>query len=269
MGHFTSCTALDSGVGPQPPHVAEVSSTFSSFLKALLSKLFDAVFHLNCSGSDSSSNNSSGSGSGSGSGSRDKGADALAGMAGCCIDPQEVLFLRWSGETMGASDFQCGKEVSMNVAARLQVQQLILAVAQAPLFSPLPRHLLHTLPKAPTGMIIHEEFGKELAMPRLPAPQQLGQKTQVCVAVLVGGGAGGSQGPPLKQASLADTVQSLQQQRNPNWRAFLALDPRVVLLDLRGGQDIKAGESDAVRVLDDALQHLAGRPECLWVSAAR
>ncbi|KAJ1416686.1 hypothetical protein B484DRAFT_153803 [Ochromonadaceae sp. CCMP2298] len=145
------------------------------------------------------------------------GTDALAGFAGCVVDPEVVLFLRWSGEAMGAPDFLCGKAVAMNPKHMAHVQQLTLAVTKAPLSSPLPRRLLPTLPEAPTDMILYDEFRKETALPRPPAPQQVGQKTQVCVALLVGGGGGGGRGvsgdargshaPSLNQASLANTVQ--------------------------------------------------------------
>ncbi|KAJ1428410.1 hypothetical protein B484DRAFT_67955 [Ochromonadaceae sp. CCMP2298] len=161
------------------------------------------------------SKGSTGSSSSSTSGT---GSEAQAGLD-CDVDPEVVLFLRWSGEAMGAPDFLCGKAVAMNAAARAKVAQLTLALAKTPLSlaaPPLPSYLLPTLPEAATGFIMYEEWGKETAMSWPPAPSGWpGRKALLCVAVLVGGvggggvsgGGGGSFGPPLKQASLLDTVQ--------------------------------------------------------------
>ncbi|KAJ1436164.1 hypothetical protein B484DRAFT_259982 [Ochromonadaceae sp. CCMP2298] len=178
-------------------------------------------YFTSCPALDGGSSGSSGNGTGTGGGgSGSDGADALTGVTWCDIDPQVVLFLRWSGESMGAPDFLCGKAVAMNSASRVYVQLLLHALVKIPLSTPLPTYLLPLLPESLTSMIIYEEFGKELALSWPPAPKRVEQKTQVCVAVLVGGargggsvgggvsgGAGRSQGLPLKQASLANTLQ--------------------------------------------------------------
>jgi len=83
----------------------------------------------------------------------------------CEIKPEEVLFVRWSGQALGAKDYICSKGIAMSESNREAVQTLTLALAAA--VSPgvvLPVQLKPILPEAVTGWLIYEEYNRELAV---------------------------------------------------------------------------------------------------------
>jgi hypothetical protein len=100
-------------------------------------------------------------------------AAAGSSSSACHVDAKDALFLRWSGESLGAKGFVCGKGIAMTERSAEEVRGYTAAVAstQLPSGQQLPANLLPVLPEARTGWQMHEEFNREASLKPTPAPK--------------------------------------------------------------------------------------------------
>jgi hypothetical protein len=103
----------------------------------------------------------------------------------CSVRPQEAIFLRWSGEALGAKGFICGKGISMHDKKRALVEELSLSSTEAlpQVSNPamksyfvdnsndcsashvVSREALQLVPhEALSGWILYEQYSKETAL---------------------------------------------------------------------------------------------------------
>ena len=80
----------------------------------------------------------------------------------CAQNPQEVLFLRWNGESLGAKGFLCGKAIAMSTTVRAEIDSLTQIIAQIPLKSgeKLPKVLQPRLPERVLGGVLSELYAE-------------------------------------------------------------------------------------------------------------
>jgi hypothetical protein len=114
----------------------------------------------------------------------------------CDVAPRDVLFLRWSGESLGAKGYECGKGTAMSEQRRAVVKELSDAASRQLLqgmTSDLSEKLQLVLPEAPMGWQIYEEFNHEygLVPTKVESPAAAALDSQVCFFVRVGEGVSG------------------------------------------------------------------------------
>lgn len=102
----------------------------------------------------------------------------------CNVSPSDSIFLRWSGESLGAQGFICGKGIAMSRRNQEVVNELTRTVASSLLKNnqPLPATLQPVLPEISTGGILGDLYGefdaefwqdRRLVSAQLAAPRKL------------------------------------------------------------------------------------------------
>lgn len=144
----------------------------------------------------------------------------------CRVDPKEVLFLRWSGESQGGKGFLCGKGIAMTERNAHEVRSYSRAVAASilPSGKKLPPSLLPELPEARTGWQMHEEFSHEAALrPTHSSTAETALREHVCFWVQVGRGHDATQTKvATHDGTVAKYVQDLIRSKDP-----LMMTPRT------------------------------------------
>jgi len=206
-------------------------------------------------------------------------------LSGCDSNPEDSVFIRWSGENLGARGFLCGKGIAMSDVNRRQIESLTKIVAAAPLKSgkTLPVHLAPKLPELSTGGMYADLYAEydaehrreEKAMAALaaksaleaakgvkPTPAPLKDGSQVCFLVRTAKMHDPEYVSPktgkIKYVNMDLEVfaRSLIAQMNPNWQAyFIITDPSPFERRL---QEILGGFNDSRLVYYDV--DMAYRP---------
>jgi hypothetical protein len=117
----------------------------------------------------------------------------------CDVAPRDVLFLRWGGESLGAKGYECGKGTAMSEPRRAVVKELSDAASRLLLrgmAADLSEKLQLTLPEAPMGWLIYEEFNREYGLVPTKADSAAATiaapDSQVCFFVRLDGEVGGA-----------------------------------------------------------------------------
>lgn len=108
----------------------------------------------------------------------------------CSVHPNDAIFLRWSGESLGAQGFMCGKGIAMSHQNQAVVSKFTRTVATTPLKSgqPLPASLQPVLPEVTTGGVLGDLYGeydtefwqdRRLVSAQLAAPKKLPRPAKI------------------------------------------------------------------------------------------
>eukprot|EP00428_Durinskia_dybowskii_P071388 CAMPEP_0170410474 /NCGR_PEP_ID=MMETSP0117_2-20130122/29905_1 /TAXON_ID=400756 /ORGANISM="Durinskia baltica, Strain CSIRO CS-38" /LENGTH=453 /DNA_ID=CAMNT_0010668001 /DNA_START=102 /DNA_END=1463 /DNA_ORIENTATION=- len=205
----------------------------------------------------------------------------------CAVNPTEVLFLRWSGESWGAKGYICGKGIAMSETKREEVITLTSALFSTPVGpssapESAPSAWQPILPEAPTGWVLYEEYNKELALSLRILDKDAytssadADNSKVCFAVEVSSAQISSvtqstKKPLLYQATyVQDLIRSLQIQTDGNWKAFLYAKTNQLTSQLRDAAEAaKDSRVSFISALhkNGALLEIAQKAECKWLSA--